>query len=189
MDATEKSALPAEAHAGSNSDAVLLARVRQRDGQALASLYDRYSGLVYAIALRVLGETSAAEDILQEIFLQLWRKPEAFDPSRGAMASWLSVLARNRAIDQQRKRRPESDIDEVPLPCDLDLEGEAIQRSVAAKARACLADMPAEQRRDVELAFFSGLTHSEIAAKTGEPLGTVKTRIRTALIALRRALA
>jgi RNA polymerase sigma-70 factor, ECF subfamily len=170
-------------------DAKLMAALRNGDGNALKALYDKYSNLVYAVALRTLGETSAAEDVLQEVFLQIWRKPESFDPSRGSFPAWLTVLTRNRAIDVHRKRHPEVDVDEVPITSSLDIEDRAIRQSLAEKARAVLSTMPVEQRRDVELAFFGGLTHSEIAEKTGDPLGTIKTRIRTGLIMIRRALA
>ena len=170
-------------------DAGLLAALRNREGGALKVLYDKYSNLVYSVALRTLGETSAAEDVLQEIFLQLWSRPEMFDPNRGSLPAWLSVLTRNRAIDTRRKRRPETDVEMLSLPSNFDLEDTAVRQALATKARECLSGMPPEQRRDVEMAFFEGLTHSEIAAKTSQPLGTVKTRIRTGLIALRRALA
>jgi len=172
-----------------NDDATLIASLVARDGEALRKLYDKYSNLVYAVALRTLGETSAAEDVLQEIFLQIWTRPASFDASRGSLPAWLSVLARNRSIDLRRKRRPQVDVEEVSLPTSFSLEDEAVRQAVASKARACMSNMPAEQRRDVEMAFFDGLTHTEIAEKTSQPLGTVKTRIRTGLIALRRALA
>ena len=89
----------------------------------MAELYDRYSAVVYAVALRVLGDTGAAEDVLQEVFLQLWRKPSAFDAARGSLASWLAVITRNRAIDSLRKRRPETDIEDVILSVAPDLDG------------------------------------------------------------------
>jgi RNA polymerase sigma-70 factor (ECF subfamily) len=170
-------------------DERLIASLQSGDGGALKALYDKYSNLVYSVALRSLGDTAAAEDVLQEIFLQLWRKPHSFDSSRGSLPAWLAVMSRNRAIDARRRQRPEVDIEEVPIACSFDLEEKAIRQSLTAKARECMAGMSAEQRRDVELAFFGGLTHSEIAEKTGEPLGTVKTRIRTGLIMIRRALA
>jgi RNA polymerase sigma-70 factor, ECF subfamily len=124
--------------------------------------------------------------VLQDVFMQLWRKPEAFDANRGSLAAWLAVIARHRAIDALRKRKPATDISEVVIALDLDLEAEAGRKIAIAKVRAALAAMPAEQRKAVELAFFEGLTHSEVAAKTGEPLGTVKTRIRSALQSLRK---
>jgi RNA polymerase sigma-70 factor, ECF subfamily len=186
LDGVSKGAPPNSAE---TDDATLIASLQSRDGGALKTLYDKYSNLVYAVALRTLGETTAAEDVLQEIFLQLWTKPGSFDPRRGSLPAWLSVLARNRSIDHRRKRRPEIDIEELPLSSSLNLENDAIRQSIAAKARACMAEFSPEQRRDVEMAFFDGLTHAEIAEKTAQPLGSVKTRIRTGLIALRRVLA
>ena len=149
-------------------------------------LYDRYSSIVYAVALRVLGETGAAEDVLQEVFLQLWRNPGAFDSSRGNLGPWLAVIARNRAIDGLRKRRPETDIADVVVSVELDIAGDAERARAMEKVRGALGTMPAAQRSALEMAYFEGLTHIEIAAKTGEPLGTIKTRIRTGLLALRK---
>lgn len=168
-------------------EAALIARVRDGDEAAMGDLYDRYSGIVYGVALRVLGNTSAAEDVLQEVFLQLWRNPQAFDADRGKLAPWLAVIARNRAIDLLRKRPMEDDIDELPISTGVDLEDEAAQRLAISKVRGVLSQLPADQRKLLEMAFFEGLTHTEIATKTGEPLGTVKTRIRSGLLALRKA--
>ncbi len=155
----------------------------------MAELYDRYSRVVYAVALRVLGDTGAAEDVLQDVFLQLWRNPGMFDASRGTMTAWLAVIARHKAIDQQRKRRPEDDVTEVMLAVEPDLDDAAERSRAMEKVRGVLGGLPAEQRKALEMAFFDGLTHTEIAAKLGEPLGTVKTRIRAALMALRKAFA
>ena len=169
------------------SDAMLVSAIRSGDEQAMAQLYDRYSPLIYSVALRVLGDTGAAEDILQEVFLQLWRSPDMFDASRGSMPGWLAVIARNRAIDSLRKRRPETDITEVVVSVEPDLAGKAEWSRAADKIRGALGGMPAPQRSALEMAFFEGLTHTEIAEKTGEPLGTVKTRIRAGLMTLRKA--
>jgi len=155
----------------------------------MGRLYDRYSSIVYSIALRVLGDTGAAEDVLQEVFLQLWRNPGVFDSSRGNMAAWLVVIARNRAIDSLRKRRPETDIAEVVVSVEPDLAGDMERARAMEKIRDVLGDMPAAQRSALEMAYFEGLTHTEIAARTGEPLGTVKTRIRAGLLSLRKAFA
>src|ERR1700684_622360 len=139
----------------------------------MARIYDRYSSLVYSIALRVLGDTGAAEDIMQNVFMQLWRNPEAFDTRRGSLPAWLVVITRHRAIDQLRKRRPETDLSDVTVCTSSDLASETDRRRSLEKVREVLADMPQAQRSDLEMAFFEGLTHSEISAKTGEPLGTV----------------
>ena len=168
-------------------DASLLSAVRSGDEQAMAQLYERYSAIVYSVALRILGDTGAAEDVLQEVFMQLWRSPEVFDASRGSLAGWLAVIARNRAIDSLRKRRPETDITEIVVSIEPDLASGAEWSRVLEKIRSALTSMPPPQSSALEMAFFEGLTHTEIAAKTGEPLGTIKTRIRSGLMILRKA--
>jgi RNA polymerase sigma-70 factor (ECF subfamily) len=170
-------------------DAALIASLRAGDQSAMADLYDRYSGVVYGVALRVLASTTAAEDVVQEVFLQLWRNPQSFDANRGRLAPWLAVIARNRAIDLLRKRPMEDDIDEMPISTGVNLEDEASRRLAVEKIRVVLGQLPQDQRKALEMAFFEGMTHSEIAGKTGDPLGTVKTRIRTGLLALRKAFA
>ena len=124
---------------------------------------------------------------MQEVFLQLWRNPGAFDAARGSLGSWLAVITRNRAIDSLRKRRPETDIEEVVLAVAPDLAGEADRARVAEKVRNVMGSMAPAQRGALEMAYWEGMSHSEIADKTGEPLGTIKTRIRAGLIALRKA--
>jgi len=155
----------------------------------MAQLYDRHSRVVYAVALRVLSDGSAAEDILQDVFMQLWRNAQAFNASRGSLAAWLVVIARNRAIDKLRKKRPEEEAAETVIAVDTDLENAAERNEAIEKVRTVLAGMPAEQRAALEMAFFEGLTHVEIAGKTGQPLGTIKTRIRSGLSAVRKAFA
>jgi len=177
------------ASAKNPDEAALIGRIRAGDETAMADLYDRYSGIVYGVALRVLGNTTAAEDVLQEVFLQLWRNPQAFDADRGRLPAWLAVIARNRAIDHLRKRPPEDDIEDLAISTGVNLENTTAQRLAVDKVRGVLAQLPAEQRRLLEMAFFEGMTHSEIAAKTGEALGTIKTRIRTGLLSLRKAFA
>jgi RNA polymerase sigma-70 factor (ECF subfamily) len=169
------------------ADVALVAAIRFGEQSAMGALYDRYSPVVYAVALRVLGDTGAAEDVLQDVFMQLWKNPGAFDSSRGSLGAWLAVITRNRAIDALRKRRPESDIEDVIISVEPDMAGEAERVQVREKVRATLSGMPDGQRKALELAYYEGLTHSEIAAKTGEPLGTIKTRIRAGLLTLRKA--
>lgn len=171
------------------SEASLVWAIRSGDESAMAALYDRYSSLVYAVALRVLGDTGAAEDVLQEVFMQLWRNPAAFDSSRGNLGAWLGVITRNRAIDGLRRRRPETDIADVVVSVEPDMASDAERARAMERVRGTLGGMPAPQRSALEMAYFEGLTHTEIATKTGEPLGTVKTRIRTGLQALRKAFA
>jgi RNA polymerase sigma-70 factor (ECF subfamily) len=171
------------------TDVSLVGAMQSGDESAMALLYDRYSSIVYAVALRVLGDTGAAEDVLQEVFMQLWRNPGVFDSSRGNLGAWLGVIARNRAIDTVRKRRPETNVADVVVSVEPDLAGEAERGRAMQKVRGVLAAMPGAQRSALEMAYFEGLTHTEIAAKTGEPLGTIKTRIRAGLQALRMAFA
>jgi RNA polymerase sigma-70 factor (ECF subfamily) len=168
-------------------DAMLVSAVRSGDEQAMAQLYERYSPIVYSVALRVLSDTGAAEDILQEVFMQLWRNPDVFDATRGSLPGWLAVITRNRAIDSLRKRHPETDISDVVVSVEPDLAGSAELSRALEKIRGALGGMPPPQRSALEMAFFEGLTHTEIAERTGEPLGTIKTRIRAGLLTLRKA--
>jgi RNA polymerase sigma-70 factor (ECF subfamily) len=173
---------------GAARDAGLVSALIAGDEQAMARIYDNYSSLVYSVALRVCGESGAAEDILQEVFMQLWRNPAAFDSRRGSLPAWLAVITRHRAIDALRKRRPESDLEDVVVSSSTNLANETERNLTVEKIRETLGGMPPAQRTALEMAFFEGLTHSEIAAKTGEPLGTIKTRIRSGLLALREAV-
>jgi RNA polymerase sigma-70 factor (ECF subfamily) len=168
-------------------DLAMVTALKAGDQSAVAQLYDRYSSVVYAVALRVLGDTGAAEDVLQEVFLQLWRNPAAFDAARGTLGSWLAVIARHRAIDFLRKRKPETDLEDVIVSVSPDLAREADRSRTAEKVRGVIGAMPPPQRSALEMAYFEGLSHSEIAGKTGEPLGTIKTRIRSGLMTLRKA--
>jgi len=168
-------------------DASLLEQVRRGDESAMASLYDRYSNVVYSVALRVLRDPASAEDVLQEIFMQIWRHPESFVASRGSLGGWLAVVSRNRSIDALRRRRPTESVDEIVLASNYNLADEAERDGMMEKARGVIHDLPPEQRKTLEMAFFDGLAHSEIAEMTGDPLGTVKTRIRSALMTLRKA--
>jgi len=172
---------------GVPADLALVTGLKSGDQGAMAQLYDRYSSVVYAVALRVLGDAGAAEDVLQEVFLQLWRNPSAFDAARGSLASWLAVITRNRAIDMLRRRKPETDIEDVIVSVAPDLAGDADRARAAEKVRGIMVGMSLSQRSALEMAYWQGMSHSEIADKTGEPLGTVKTRIRSGLIALRKA--
>ena len=168
-------------------DASLLALVRSGDEQAMASLFDRYSKVVYSVALRVLRDPASAEDVLQEIFMQVWRNPESFSAARGSLGGWLAVVSRNRSIDALRRKRPTDSVEDVILASSYNLADEAERNSLMERARGVIVKLPAEQRKTLEMAFFDGLTHSEIAEMTGDPLGTVKTRIRSALLTLRKA--
>jgi len=153
----------------------------------MASLFDRYSKVVYSVALRVLRDPASAEDILQEIFMQVWRNPDSFTAARGSLGGWLAVVSRNRSIDALRRKRPTDSVDDIVLASSYNLAAEAERNSLMERARGVITQLPTEQRKTLEMAFFDGLTHSEIAEMTGDPLGTVKTRIRSALLTLRKA--
>jgi RNA polymerase sigma-70 factor (ECF subfamily) len=170
------------------SDDLLLERVRGKNQHAMAGVFDRYGGMVYSVALRVLKDPEQAEDVMQEIFFQLWRKPDAFVRGRGSLGGWLMVVARNRAIDKIRRRKPTDSPEDVVLLSKTNLAAETERNVLMEKVRNVLKNLPLEQQRPLELAYFEGLSHSEIAEQTGDPLGTVKTRIRLALIGLRKAL-
>ena len=180
-------------------DASILALVHSGDQRAMASLYDRYSRVVYSVALRVLRDPAAAEDVMQEVFMQIWRNPGSFANARGStsargsanargsLGGWLTVVARNRSIDTLRRKRPAVSVDDIDLPSSLNVADEAERSTLMERARITIQQLPREQRKTLEMAFFDGLTHSEIAEMTGDPLGTVKTRIRSALLTLRKA--
>lgn len=153
----------------------------------MAILYDRYSRIVYSVALRVLRETASAEDVLQEIFMQVWRSPGSFLETKGSLGGWLAVVARNRSIDHLRRRRPTDQVEDISLASPYNLAEEAERNAMMERAKAAIVLLPTEQRKTLEMAFFDGLTHTEIAEITGDPLGTVKTRIRSGLLAVRKA--
>lgn len=178
---------------GTDADAHLVRRLALGEVDAVASLYDRYAARVMGLAFRILRHSGDAEDVVQEVFAQAWRSAPGYEGSRGTVAGWLLMMARTRAIDKLRARRARGDVagepiaeaipaNETPQPDRL------IADEQAALMRGALVALPAEQRQALELAYFEGLTQSEIAAHLSTPLGTVKTRIRTALIALRRSL-
>jgi RNA polymerase sigma-70 factor, ECF subfamily len=173
------------------SDAALIERVMQRDEAALAALYDRYAGMLSSVLNRILRDTQAAEEILQDIFFQLWRNPSRFDASRGSLPGWLLVIARNRAISRLRQHNPAAAGDELAensVVFPVNLESAVAQKQLLDRVKGALENLPKKQRAAIELAYFEGLTHSEIAARTGDPLGTVKTRLRSAVETLKRTL-
>ena len=171
------------------SDAQLVRALAERDTSALASLYDRYGGLAYSVAFRVLGDSGLAEDTVQECFLKLWDSAAGFDPKRGSVRTWLHTMVRNRAIDKLRGRRSRSareiEIEAAePVPAEPRASDPWNEVALAADQRAvrdALVRLPADQRQAVELAYFGGYSHREIAEMTKVPLSTVKGRMRLAL--------
>jgi RNA polymerase sigma-70 factor (ECF subfamily) len=162
----------------------------RRDEAALEALYDRYAGLLSSVLNRILRDKQAAEEILQDIFYQLWRTASQFDSSRGSLPGWLMVIARNRAISRLRHHNPAAgeELLENAISVPFNLENAIAQTELLVRVRGVMEALPKEQRATVELAYFEGLTHTEIAERTGDPLGTVKTRLRTALETLKRAM-
>jgi RNA polymerase sigma-70 factor (ECF subfamily) len=164
-----------------------MARVRERDVAAFEALYDGYHRLVYGIAFRMLGERAGAEDLTQSVFLKVWGAPDAF--VTGNFGAWISRVTRNRALDVLRSRslRPEGEIP-VDTPAEGTLDELVFARIDGTRVRSALASLPEEQRSLIELGFFGGITHEEMARRTATPLGTVKTRIRSGLRKLRAIL-
>jgi RNA polymerase sigma-70 factor, ECF subfamily len=164
-----------------------MARLRDRDVAAFDALYEAYHRLVYGIGLRMLGDAPAAEDLTQAVFLKIWNSPQAY--SAGNFGGWLARVARNRALDVLRSRSARV---EAELPQDIAsddaLDDLVIARVEGGQVRAALAALPEEQRNLIELGFFDGVTHEELARRTATPLGTVKTRIRSGLRKLRTLL-
>jgi RNA polymerase sigma-70 factor (ECF subfamily) len=162
-------------------------RVRTRDVDAFEQLYDGYHRLVFGIALRIASDAQLAEDVTQSIFLQLWSAPAAFRD--GNFAAWLSRVARNRTLDAVRSRanRPTDEIP-VDLPAEGTTDSAVFARIDAQRVRGALSVLAEEQRTPIEMGFFNGITHEEIALRTGIPLGTIKTRIRTGLRRMRESL-
>lgn len=186
-----------EAYYANLDDEELMQRLFYKDLAAFRTLYDRYANLVYSTSLRVLRDSHMAEDMVQEVFLRIWRRPDSYLPQKGRFATWLTSVTRNRAVDAIRSRNrryryetssPEEQEIDVP---DAAGEDPALTAELADQRRLVLAamkDLPQEQRQVIELAYFGGLTQQEIADLTGQPLGTVKTRIRLGMQKLRAAL-
>jgi RNA polymerase sigma-70 factor (ECF subfamily) len=162
----------------------LMERLRARDPVAFEHLYDAYHRLVFGIALRMLNDTTMAEDLTQSVFMKLWTSPDSFRD--GNFGAWLSRVTRNRALDVLRSRASYS---AAEIPVDIPTEGSidevVLAKIDSARVRSALAALPQEQRAPIEMGFFGGITHEEIARRTGIPLGTIKTRIRSGLRRLR----
>ena len=177
------------------ADQATLARMGRGDHDALAELYDRHARPIYSLALRILQDRGDAEDIVQDVFTQAWTQAARYDTGRGSVAAWLLNIARSRAIDRLRSKRarPDNaadrgaapDIPDGAVPQDLQL----LSSEQLARLQKALKELPMLQRLALELAYYEGLTHTEIAERLEQPLGTVKTRIRQAVIRLRESLA
>ena len=165
------------------------------DSSALAALYDRHARAIYSLALRILTDAAEAEDVVQDVFTQAWRQATRYDASRAPVVGWLMIMTRARSLDRLRRRRARIATTEMdpatPHPKDPDVDQEtlAITAEQADRLRGALRDLPDGQRAAIELAYYEGLSQSDIAERLQQPLGTVKTRIRTGLLKLRDALA
>jgi len=174
------------------ADRALLDLLASGDHEALGELYDRHGSSVYALAVRFVSDRGDAEDIVQEVFSQAWRQVARYDPARATIVGWLLMMTRARAIERVRARRARpavSDgvVPDMPHPA-VGQQAEAITSEAVARVGAALLELPEAQRTAIELAYYQGLTQAEIAHRLQEPLGTVKTRMRSALQKLRAAL-
>ena len=177
------------------TDEEIIARLKNDESWAMSVLYDRYARLVFSLALKILNDRGAAEETVQEVFVKVWKRCREYDARRGKFSSWLTGIAHNHAIDELRRRRvrpsaSEGDddamdtvLDEGPAPLDLAVQSLERRRIVDA-----LRGIPQEQRRAIELAYFEGLTQQEISDRLGQPLGTIKTRMRLGMQKLKTLL-
>jgi RNA polymerase sigma-70 factor, ECF subfamily len=178
------------------ADEELMPLVGRKDPDAFEVLYDRHGGAAYSLAYRIVGERTAAEEVTQEAFISVWRSGARFDATRGSVRSWLLSVVRNRAIDFLRSKAGKApklafDDDSVleQRPAEERTEEEALRRETADELRGALGKLPGEQSKVIELAYFGGFSHSEIAAILGLPMGTVKGRMRLGLEKIRGELA
>jgi RNA polymerase sigma-70 factor (ECF subfamily) len=175
-------------------DAALVSLLLQKDVSAFEKLYDKYSRVVYSLVLRIVQQSGLAEEVVQDVFLQLWRNSTLYDAARGPFFPWLITLARNRALDtlrlkSERQRRMENQTDKLfSVVAAPQYEKELDEKRRAERVRSLVGELNPQQKRVIELAYFQGLSHSEIAAELKEPLGTVKSWIRNGLMRLREGL-
>jgi RNA polymerase sigma-70 factor (ECF subfamily) len=172
------------------SDGELLERIRIGEDEALSQLYDRHSSLVYAVALRVLRSASAAEDVVQEIFLQIWRMPPELREGSCRLNGWMAIVTRNRCLDLIREQtcHPSVSTEDFDVASSEDLGQDAERHEMYEKAGEIAGTLPVEQQQILHMCFVRGMTHSAVAQSTGLPLGTIKTRVRSALHTLRDGL-
>lgn len=176
------------------ADLALVERMRGGDEGALATLYDRWADRVHSLAVQLLRDARDAEDIVEETFWQAWRNATRFEVARGTVGAWLLTICRSRALDRlrsRRRQREDASLDEAPeaVATNADAADQVVADESARAVRSALGELPGEQRQALELAYFGGLSQSEIAEKTGQPLGTIKTRMRLAMNKLRERLA
>jgi RNA polymerase sigma-70 factor, ECF subfamily len=175
------------------ADEELMPLIGEKDAEAFEVFYDRHGGVAYSLAYRVVGERGAAEDVVQEAFISIWRSGARYDAARGSVRSWMLGIVRNRAIDALRSRAPKLDFDDEATleqrPASEQTESEALRRETAGEVRGALEELPGDQSKVIALAYFGGFSHSEIASMLGVPLGTVKGRMRLGLEKVRGQLA
>ena len=173
---------------GPDPDVELVRAVARGDRSALAALYDRYSPIMFALALRIVRERREAEDLLHDVFLEVWRSAKAYDPERGRVRTWLTIRMRSRALDLQKSARVSRNVGDDSLLDRVAADGNVAESPDRARVRTALAALPTEQRQVLELGYFDGLSCSEIADRLGTPIGTVKSRVAAALSKLRQSL-
>jgi len=178
------------------ADEDLMPLIAERDGAAFEVFYDRHAGAAFSLAYRIVGSRSAAEDVTQEAFISIWRSGSRYDRTRGSVRAWALGVVRNRAIDMLRRessRAPKLALDDEAIleqhPAEELTEDQALRRQEASELRGALAELPSEQSRVIQLAYFGGFSHSEIAEMLGMPLGTVKGRMRLGMEKIRGRLA
>jgi RNA polymerase sigma-70 factor (ECF subfamily) len=178
------------------ADEELMPLIGTKDPEAFAVFYDRHGGAAFSLAYRIVGDRSAAEDVTQEAFISIWRSGARYDPARGSVRSWMLGITRNRAIDFLRSRAgraPKLDFDDDGVleqrPAPERTEEEALRRETSSELRGAMGELPGEQSKVIELAYFGGFSHSEIAEILGLPLGTVKGRMRLGLEKIRGEMA
>lgn len=176
-------------------DARLLARIAQKDHQALSELYDRFAKVLFSVSLRILRDETKAQEVLQEVFVQIWQRASSYDPRLGKPLTWAVILARNKAIDQLRSIQREGrlidtlkNFAEETAPLAEPVQQQVATQELVETMKQALRELPVEQRCAIELAFFRGLTQSEIANELRQPLGTIKARIRRGMLQLRSSL-
>jgi RNA polymerase sigma-70 factor (ECF subfamily) len=181
--------------AGTSEESLLLRRVAKRDHEAFAGLYDRVAGVLFANAIHVLGDRREAEEVVQDVFLQIWNKAAAFDSELGSPLSWMLAITRNRCIDRLRSRQRRSRVfdeaveqTQVEVAASDALPANTFSPEETAAVRKAVASLPEDQQQAIAMAFFGAMTHQEIADALKEPLGTVKARIRRGMLKLRDSL-